>query len=106
MNELLTRFPMLKPVNKCYKLNIIACSGGHIVIHLLLDMCTYSPTELIWSQIKCEVAGKNKHFKMVGIEQLLNSALETISDSGSPVFSMQRRYRMKILQRKLHRPMN
>lgn len=52
---------------------------GHEVIRLPPYHCQYNPIELIWAQVKNQVASKNKTFKMVDIEKLTHEALNSVT---------------------------
>ena len=62
-------------MRKKYELDEIALEKGHEVIRLPPYHCKYNPIELIWAQVKSEVAKKNNTFKMVDIERLTHDAL-------------------------------
>jgi transposase len=79
--ELRERLKLLIPSFKRYELDEIACSMGHEVIRLPPYHCQYNPIELIWAQVKSEVAKKNNTFKMVDVERLTNEALDSVSKS-------------------------
>ncbi|XP_022172706.1 uncharacterized protein LOC111035407 [Myzus persicae] len=52
---------------------------GHEVVRLPPYHCQYDPIELIWAQVKGEVAKKNSTFKMADVEVLVNNALGEIT---------------------------
>jgi len=52
---------------------------GHEVVRLPPYHCQYNPIELIWAQVKGEVAMKNTTFKIDDVEKLLNEALDNVS---------------------------
>ncbi|KAL4119466.1 hypothetical protein QTP88_012273 [Uroleucon formosanum] len=79
--ELRERLKLLIPSFKRYELDEIASSMGHEVIRLPPYHCQYNPIELIWAQVKNEVAKKNNTFKMVDVERLTNEALDSVSKS-------------------------
>jgi len=79
--ELRERLKLLIPSFKRYELDEIASSMGHEVIRLPPYHCQYNPIELIWAQVKSEVAKKNNTFKMVDVERLTNEALDSVSKS-------------------------
>ncbi|VVC34101.1 Hypothetical protein CINCED_3A015520 [Cinara cedri] len=64
---------------KNYKLDEIALQMGHEVLRIPLNHCQYNPIELIWAQVKGKVAEKNNTFKIVDVEVLVNSALDTVT---------------------------
>ncbi len=67
------------PREKKYELDEIALEKGHEVIRLPPYHCKYNPIELIWAQVKGEVAKKNNTFKMVDIERLTHEALDAVT---------------------------
>jgi hypothetical protein len=64
--ELLQCVQPLK-TRKTHELDQIANERGHQVIRLPLYHCQYNPLELIWVQVKREVADRNKTFKLADI---------------------------------------
>jgi len=52
---------------------------GHEVVRLPPYHCQYNPIELIWAQVKNDVAGKNHTFKIADVEILVNNALDSIT---------------------------
>ncbi|XP_050065840.1 uncharacterized protein LOC126554876 [Aphis gossypii] len=63
-----------------YLLDQIAFEKGHEVIRLLPYHCQYNAIELIWDQVKGQVAKKkNNTFKMVDIERLIREALDAVT---------------------------
>ncbi|KAL4126389.1 hypothetical protein QTP88_010611 [Uroleucon formosanum] len=79
--ELRERVNLLKPTFKKYELDEIASSMGHEVVRLPPYHCQYNPIELIWAQVKGEVAKNNSTFKMVDVERLTHEALDLVSKS-------------------------
>ncbi len=67
------------PKEKKYKLDEIAFQMGHEVVRLPTYHCQYNPIEMIWAQIKGEVAEKNHSFKMADVEVLVNNALDAVT---------------------------
>jgi hypothetical protein len=57
--DMLEHVQQLK-MHKIHELNQIANKQDHQVICLPPCHCHYNPTELIWMQVKREVAGRNK----------------------------------------------
>ncbi|KAF0730134.1 DDE 3 domain-containing protein [Aphis craccivora] len=51
---------------------------GHEVVRLPPYHCQYNPIELIWAQVKGEVAKNNTNFKFADVEKLLNDALDSV----------------------------
>ncbi|KAL4084185.1 hypothetical protein QTP88_028015 [Uroleucon formosanum] len=47
----------------------------------LTETLNYNPIELIWAQVKSEMAKKIDTFKMVDVERLTNEALDSVSKS-------------------------
>jgi len=58
---------------------MIAFEMGHKVIRLPPHHCKYNPIELIWAQVKGQVAKLNNTFKMVDIERLTHKALDVVT---------------------------
>ena len=58
LSELRERVKQLIPTYKRYELDEIALEKGHEVITLPPYHCQYNPIELIWAQVKGEVAKK------------------------------------------------
>jgi hypothetical protein len=53
---------------------------GHEVIRLPPYHCQYNPIELIWAQVKAEVA-KNNTFKMADVEKLAHAAIDAVTQN-------------------------
>lgn len=62
-----------------YELDEEAYKAGHEVVRLPTYHCQYNPIELIWAQIKNEVASKNKTFKIADVEKLTHEAIENVT---------------------------
>ncbi|KAL4104342.1 hypothetical protein QTP88_019643 [Uroleucon formosanum] len=77
--ELHEKVKMAIPREKKYKLDSVALQMGHEVVRLPPYHCQYNPIELIWAQVKGEVAKKNSTFKMADVEVLVNNALDEIT---------------------------
>ncbi|KAE9543577.1 hypothetical protein AGLY_002377 [Aphis glycines] len=77
--ELHQKIKALIPRGKQYLLDQIALENGHEVIRLPPYHCQYNPIELIWAQVKSQVAKKNNTFKMVDIERLTHEALDAVT---------------------------
>lgn len=77
--ELRQKVKALIPFEKKYELDVLALEMGHEVIPLSPYHCQYNPIELIWAQVKNQVATKNKTFKMVDIEKLNHEALDSLT---------------------------
>jgi hypothetical protein len=60
-------------------LDQLANESGHEVIRLPPYHCQYNPIELIWAQVKGEVASKNTTFKMSNVEQLTHTAIANVT---------------------------
>lgn len=60
-------------------LDQIALEKSHEVIRLPLYHCQYNAIELIWAQVKRQVATKNNTFTIADIERLTHEALEAVS---------------------------
>ncbi|KAL4123029.1 hypothetical protein QTP88_015261 [Uroleucon formosanum] len=79
LSELRERVKHLKPKDKRYELDEIALQMGHEVIRLPPYHCQYNPIELIWAQVKGEIANKNNSFKITDVEDLANIAIENVT---------------------------
>lgn len=77
--ELRERVKLLIPKEKKYEVDEIALQMGHDVVRLPPYHCQYNPIELIWAQVKGEVANKNNSFKIVDVENLANNAIESVT---------------------------
>jgi len=55
---------------------------GHEVIRLPPYHCQYNPIELIWAQVKGEVATKNTTFKLADVEKLMHEAIDSVTYHG------------------------
>ncbi|XP_022172555.1 uncharacterized protein LOC111035299 [Myzus persicae] len=77
--ELRQKVKALIPFEKKYELDVLALEMGHEVIRLPPYHCQYNPIELIWAQVKNQVATKNKTCKMVDIEKLTHEALDSVT---------------------------
>lgn len=77
--EVRERVNLSKPILKKYQLDEIASSMGHEVIRLPPYHYQYNPIELIWAQIKVEVAKKNHTVKMANVERLTHEELDLVS---------------------------
>lgn len=62
-----------------YELDDIAAEMGHEVVRLPPYHCQYNPIELIWAQIKGEVATKNNTFKINDVKKLLEEAIKKVT---------------------------
>jgi hypothetical protein len=52
---------------------------GHEILRLPSYHCQNNPIELIWSQVKGEVAKNNITFKFNDVEKLLNDTLDSVT---------------------------
>jgi len=77
LSELRERVKLLKSKDKRYELDEIALQMGHEVIRLPPYHYQYNPIELIWAQVKSEIA--NKSFKSTDLENLANIAIESVT---------------------------
>ncbi|XP_025203228.1 uncharacterized protein LOC112600257 [Melanaphis sacchari] len=77
--ELKMRVKALIPNEKKYELDQLALEMDHEVIRLPPYHCQYNPIELIWAQVKGQVAKNNKTFKMCDIERLTHEALDSVT---------------------------
>lgn len=79
LSELRERVKLLKSKDIRYELDEIALQMGHEVIRLPPYHCQYNPIELIWAQVKGEIANKNNSFKSTDLEKLANIAIESVT---------------------------
>jgi len=79
LSELRERVKQLISTYKRYELDEIALEKGHEVIRLPPYNCQYNPIELIWAQVKGEVAKKNNTFKMANVEKLAHAAMDAVT---------------------------
>jgi transposase len=79
LSELRERVKLLVPRQKVYELDQIALEMGHEVLRLPPYHCQYNPIELIWAQVKSEVASKNVTYKISDVEKLVNEALDAVT---------------------------
>ncbi|XP_060845982.1 uncharacterized protein LOC132925616 [Rhopalosiphum padi] len=77
--ELHQKDKALIPRQKKYLLDQIALEKNHEVIRLPPRHFQYNAIELIWAQVKRQVAKNNNTFKMVDIERLTNEALDAVT---------------------------
>lgn len=78
-SELKERIKFFKPKDKMYELDEIALQMGHEVIRLPPYHCQYNPIELIWAQVKGDIANKNNNFKIAEVEKLANIVIESVT---------------------------
>lgn len=80
--ELREKVEIARPREKRYhQLDEMAFQMGHEVIQLPPNHCQYNPIELIWAQVKGEVASKNTTFKIVDVERLMHEAIDAVTPS-------------------------
>lgn len=77
--ELLEKVRINKKKERVYELDEVAHKAGYEVVRLPPYHCQYNPIELIWAQVKGEVATKNKIFKIAYIEKLTHEAIENVT---------------------------
>jgi hypothetical protein len=73
------RVKALIPFEKKYELDKLALEIGHEVIRLPPYHYQYNLIELIWAQVKYQIAKNNTTFKIVDIERLTNEALDSVT---------------------------
>ncbi|XP_025407521.1 uncharacterized protein LOC112681484 [Sipha flava] len=76
--ELRERVKVLIPTEKKYELDELALKMGHEVVRLPPYHCQYNPIEIIWAQVKGQVASKNTTFKMADVEKLMHEAIDSV----------------------------
>lgn len=79
-----TRAELLEKVvpfegDKKYDLDEVAHMWGHQVVRLPPFHCQYNPIELIWAQVKEEIAQKNKTFSAEELERSTSEALDNVT---------------------------
>lgn len=58
-----------------FELDFLAYQLGHEVVRLPPYHCKYNPIEMIWAQVKGDVATRNNTFKIKDVRRLLEEAL-------------------------------
>ena len=64
-----------------YRIDCLIMENGHRVLRLPPYHCDLNPIELIWSQVKCTVAQRNKDFSLRSTLALTEAALAEITDT-------------------------
>lgn len=77
--ELLELVRRYKPQKTQYEIDSLAENHGHKVIRLPPYHCHFNAIELIWAQIKTDVAERNKSFTLRDTERLVNEAVTRIT---------------------------
>lgn len=77
--ELLEKVKRNKKKERVYELDKEVNKAGHEVVCLPPYHCQYNPIELIWEQVKNEVAYKNITFKIADVEKLTHEAIENVT---------------------------
>ena len=77
--ELLSIVREHKDKYKMHELDCLASTMGHEVVRLPPYHCQYNPIELIWAQVKNDVAKRNNAFKIKDVRRLLLEALERVT---------------------------
>lgn len=77
--ELLEKVKAIKNKKRVYELYEEAFKADHEVVSLPPYHCKYNLIELIWVQIKNEVASKNNIFKIADVEKLTNKAIQNVT---------------------------
>lgn len=77
--ELLEKVKKNKKKEQIYELDEEAYKAGHEVVRLPPYHCQYNPIELVWAQIKNEVASKNHTFKIADVEKLTHEAIQNVT---------------------------
>lgn len=62
-----------------YVVDELAAEDGKTVLRLPPYHCEFNPIELIWAQIKNEVASKNRTFKLRDLKPLFHEAVEHVT---------------------------
>lgn len=77
--ELLSLVKLHQPKSKSYELDTIAQEKGHTVVRLPPYHNQYNPIEMVWAQVKSEVAERNITCQVADVEQLVNHVLDQTS---------------------------
>lgn len=77
--ELLVIVKQHREKYRIYELDALAAEMGHEVVRLPPYHCQYNPIELIWAQVKGEIASKNTTFKINDVRSLLEEALNNVT---------------------------
>lgn len=64
---------------RTYEIDTVAVQHGHTVLRLPPYHCDFNPIELIWAQVKSDVAKHNTDFKISKTKELFEAALEKIT---------------------------
>lgn len=75
--ELLSLVKLHQPKMKSYELDTIATEKGHTVVRLPPYHNQYNPIEMVWAQVKAEVAERNTSCKINDVETYVNQVLDT-----------------------------
>ena len=62
---------------KKYLIDTIAKDAGHKVVRLSPYHCQYNPIELIWAQVKKNIAEKN-NYKLADLKTLVKQSLDEV----------------------------
>lgn len=68
-----------KDAHNLYVVDEMAKEANKVVLRLPPYHCELNPIELIWAQIKNEVAAKNTTFKLADVKGLLLQAIENVT---------------------------
>ena len=79
--ELLTLVQPYRNQPKQYELDQLANERGHQIIRLPCYHCQYIPIELVWAQVKREVAEKYSTFTLTDVERLMNEELDNVTQA-------------------------
>ncbi|KAJ4431137.1 hypothetical protein ANN_19732 [Periplaneta americana] len=71
--------PKSKDRFRTYEIDTVAIQHGHTVLRLPPYHCDFNPIELIWAQVKSDVAKHNTDFKISKTKELFEAALEKIT---------------------------
>ncbi|XP_049956888.1 uncharacterized protein LOC126473692 [Schistocerca serialis cubense] len=64
---------------KTYELDQLANEMAHQVVRLPPYHSQYNPIELVWAQVKREVAKRNTTFKLADVEKLTHETLDNVT---------------------------
>lgn len=79
--ELRERVKSAKQRDKRYRLDEMAYQMGHELVRLPPRHCMYNPIELVWAQVKGEVASENTTFRIDDVEKLMHKAIDAVTKS-------------------------
>ena len=67
--------------NRNNELDQLANERGHQIIRLPCYHCQYNPIELVWAQVKREVAKKDSTFTLTDVDRLMSEELYNVTQA-------------------------